>query len=144
MENYKRLFKEAERIKPGESMWKNIAAAGSRARSSGPEHGRGHEAPLREARPWRLAASLAVGLGVVAALAVLFREPPLWLPGPPGTARRLRRPPGGDGGRRGSLLAEGLQEWHADLGVPAGERFEEESAESWTDDTMLLNPLLEE
>lgn len=140
MEDVKRLFKEAERLKPGASLWTRILAGAATTAGSTGTAGAG-----RDARLWRLAASLALGLGMVAALAVLFREPP-------GLAARenpeesaAHRLATADTGFSGTATgAEGLLEWHADLGIPAGERFGEMSAEGWADDAALFDPLLEE
>lgn len=163
MGSYERLFKEAERLKPRESLWRSIAAAlAASPRSPARASATWGAAPLSEGaqpmvrpaapparaagegRPWRLAASLAIGLGMMAALAVLFREPPGMASGTGGadsTVSWLAADPG----RAGEASAtDGLQEWHADLGIPADERFEAASADGWTDETPLFDPLLEE
>lgn len=131
MESFKRLFKDAERIKPGEAMWNNIA---SRV-----------DLPAREEREgwgWRVAASMAVGLGMLAALLVL-RDPTRIAAGP-GGAEDFSASQVADARAAETLPDDDLLEWHADLGVQANESFDEETAEGWADDALLLDPLTEE
>jgi hypothetical protein len=112
LERFEKLFREAERIRPPAGMWDRIAAraalagkAGDPARTEGAESGRG----------WKMAASLAVGLGLLAALLMVLRPAP-----------RVADKAGGAEdfsvarAEESSLPdAEDLY-WHADLGEESG------------------------
>lgn len=128
MERFKRLFGEAKRIKPTEAMWRRIAAGAElpSAEKSG-ERGYG----------WRLAASMAIGLGVLAAMLTVISDRKGKAAKAQGTEDSVSLASAaaakGDGN---SLVDDDLLLWHADLG--------EASEADWEIDPVLSDPTLDE
>lgn len=121
MDEVERLFKEAERIEPPATLWRTIAARTRAGHGAVPESSRGGE--------WvrRMAASLVLGLAVLAAYLLVSRDS-----GKAVLTERPRVAVASDGtGAEGWNVAEALPDeeilaWHADLG--------EESAGDWDED----------
>lgn len=161
MENLDDLFRKAERLKPTEAMWKRIEAgarerleAGSASGASGPDGssaGNGSNgSAVDEAaagavaaggsayggeRHWRLAASVAIALGALAALFLVLRDPTGV--GSAGSAGIVSREGGNDSAsplvqEEDSVLDEDILVWHADLG--------EASAMDWDYDEAFMVP----
>lgn len=117
MEKYERLFREAERIRSPQGMWETIAArAGMTAKRGARESGWG----------WKMAASMAVGAGLLAAMLVVLKP-----------ATRVADKAGGAEDFAvartdvSPLPDEEVLYWHADLG--------EESGLDWEADVLLLD-----
>lgn len=123
MERFEKLFREAARIQPPAGMWERIASRSGLAA--------GGAAPRPEsAWDWKMAASLAVGLGLLAAMLVVLKPAPQ-VAGKAGGAEdfavaRAEASP---------LPDEDDLYWHADLG--------EESGMEW-DDMPLLDEATDE
>lgn len=158
MENLDDLFRKAERLKPTEAMWKRIEAgarerleAGLASGASGPDgSSAGNGLAVGEAaagavaaggsayggeRHWRLAASVAIALGALAALFLVLRDPTgVGSAGSAGVASRE----GGNGSasplvqEEDPVLDEDILAWHADLG--------EASAMDWEYDDAFMVP----
>lgn len=130
MERFKRLFSEAKRIKPNEAMWQRIAAQAdlsSADRAAGGGYGYG----------WRLAASMAIGLGVLAAMLTVISDPKGKDAKAQGTRDSVALASAAAAKGDGNLLVDDeLLLWHADLG--------EASEADWEIDPMLSDPTLDE
>jgi hypothetical protein len=144
LENLDEVFRKAERMKPTEAMWKRIeAGARASAERRKAENAAGAVGVADAAgavgdpayggeRHWRLAASVALALGALAALFLVLREPSGT--GAPGLASRE----GGNGSaaplvqEEDTVLDEDILAWHADLG--------EASAMEWGDDDAYMVP----
>jgi hypothetical protein len=145
LEKLDELFGKAERLKPGEAMWKRIeagarasaerrrmeAAGASATRKTAGEVAAGEPAYGGE-RHWRMAASVALALGALAALFLVLKDPTGT--GAPGLASRV----GGNGlvappvQEEDTVLDEDILAWHADLG--------EASAMEWEYDEAFMVP----
>lgn len=126
MEKFENLFREAERIRPPAGLWETIAArAGLATQGDAPKPG------AESGWGWKLAASLAVGIGVLAALLVVLKPAPRVAEGAGGAedfaVARVEASP---------LPDEDDLYWHADLG--------EESGMDWGEDAFLLDPVAAE
>lgn len=141
MEDLDSLFRGAKRIKPPAGLWARIAGR------SGLAPGRRHDSGRRHEWAWRMAATFAVGLGVIAALLVL--DPGLgrmasgWMQGSDRDTLALgggaedfsSLPLDGSGAGEGEvLLDQEVLDWHADLGEVTG----------WDDDESAAYPMAEE
>lgn len=138
MERFDRLFRDAERLKPTAAMWRNIAAKAGMPGSSGRGGSMsGDEAGMgRKSLGWRLAASLAIGLGVLSALFMVMGGPRT-LAGDPGGAgdSAVTAAAAGQGREDEALLDPEVLDWHADLG--------EEPAAEWESDPLWADPMTE-
>lgn len=114
MEDLDKLFRGAERLKPRAAMWKAIATRAELAKAP-----RGHEAPAPEpAYGLRLAASVAIALGALAAL-VMVGKGPMRSAGKAGGAEDFAGAIAVNAAaapKEADLLDAELLDWHADLG----------------------------
>lgn len=111
MEKFEKLFREAERIRPPAGMWETIASRVEMAAKWGaPEGGWG----------WKMAASMAVGLGLLAAMLVVLKPAPQTADKAGGaedfSLARVETSP---------LPDEDDLYWHADLGEASGMEWED-------------------
>jgi hypothetical protein len=143
LEKLDELFGKAERLKPTEAMWKRIEAgarasaerrkadsvvlAAGEAGEVGAASVAGEPAYGGE-RHWRLAASVALALGALAALFLVLKDPTGT--GAPGLASRE----GGNGSASplvqevDTVLDEDILAWHADLGETSAMEWEYDEA----------------
>lgn len=130
MEDLDKLFRGAERLKPRDAMWKHIATRAELAKAP-----RGHGDPAPEsAYGLRLAASMAIALGALAALVMVAKGPVARsaksggaedFAGEPVAVNAVAAAP-----EEAELVDLELLDWHADLG--------EESETDWDGDGYLL------
>jgi hypothetical protein len=117
LEKFEQLFREAERIRPPAGLWETIAArSGLTAKLGAPENGWG----------WKAAASMAVGMGILAAMLVVLKPAP----------KVADRSGGAEDFAVARSEASPLPDmddlyWHADLG--------EESGMDWVEDVLLFD-----
>jgi len=131
LERFEKLFRESERIRPPAGMWESIAARAGMALKAG-KVGKAGERGAPIAREtgwgWKMAASLAVGIGVLSALLVVMKPAPEVADKAGGAedfavARAAVSP----------LPDEDDLYWHADLGEESGMDWVEE------EDALLLD-----
>lgn len=123
MEDLDKLFRGAERLKPRDAMWKHIATRAELAKPPAPESAYG----------LRLAASMAIALGALAAL-VMVAKGPVTQSAKSGGAEDFGGAVAVNAAaaapKEAELVDVELLDWHADLG--------EENETDWDGDGYLL------